>query len=292
VTVVTLDEIQRRRTFNCRCTPERRLRTVEEARAFVEEVGFCHFWPIKDALLPNLFHAIAGRERPVPMEHDDPDIGKCWGWKDDSLDKKWWYYGKFLRRRATLVSLVELPYFYALSENFGDLSDYLEEYNAGMMTAESKQIYEALLEHGPLDTVRLRREARMSAESVKSRFERALVDLEVGLKVLPVGVAEAGAWRYAFIYELVQRHFPELPERARQIGRGEARRRLVSRYLDTVVAADRKTIGQVFHVLKWTPAELERTINTLLQEQIIQEVQVTGLEHPQLLSSHILKHAS
>jgi hypothetical protein len=284
VTALTLDEIKRRREFNYRRTPERRVRTVEEARAFVEEVGFCHFWPIKDAELPNLLHAIAGRERPVPMEHDDPDIGKCWGWKDDSLDKKWWYYGKFLRRRATLVSLAELPYFYALSENFGDLSDYLEEYNAGMMTAEVKQVYEALLKHGPLDTVRLRRESHMSAESVKSRFERALVDLEVGLKVLPVGVAEAGAWRYAFIYELVQRHFPELPEQARQIGRGEARRRLVSRYLDTVVAADRKAIGQVFHVLKWTPAELERTIAVLLQEGVVREMQVEGLKLLQLVS--------
>lgn len=44
---VTLDEIKRQREFNYRRTPERRVRTVEEARAFVEEVGFCHFWPIK-----------------------------------------------------------------------------------------------------------------------------------------------------------------------------------------------------------------------------------------------------
>jgi hypothetical protein len=51
------------------------------------------------------------------------------------------------------------------------------------MAAEAKAIYEALLEHGPLDTIRLRREARMSAESAKSRFEQALVELEVGLKV-------------------------------------------------------------------------------------------------------------
>ena len=43
------------------------------------------------------------------------------------------------------------------------------------MTAEAKTIYEALLKHGPLDTIRLRREARMSAESAKSRFERGLV---------------------------------------------------------------------------------------------------------------------
>jgi len=271
VILPTLDEIQRQREFNYRRTPERRVHTVEEARAFVEEVGFCHFWPIKGVELPNLFHAIAGRVRPVPMEHDDPDISKCWGWKDHALDKRWWYYGKFLRRRATLISLEMLPRFYALSEGFGDLTDYLAEYEDGKMTAEAKAIYEALLEHGPLDTVRLRREARMSAESAKSRFERALVELQVGLKVLPIGVAEAGAWRYAFTYEILQRHFPELPEQARHITRSQARRTLVLRYLDNVVAADRKMIGKVFHVLKWTPTELDRTIATLLQEGVVRE---------------------
>ena len=48
--------------------------------------------------------------------------------------------------------------------------------------------------------MRLRREARRRAESAKSRFDRALVELQVRLKVLPIGVAEAGAWNYAFIY--------------------------------------------------------------------------------------------
>ena len=285
---IDLDLVHCVREFNYHRTPERRLCTVEEARAFVEEVGFCHFWPIKGVESPNLFHAIAGRVRPVPMEHDDPDISKCWGWKDHALDKKWWYYAKFLRRRATLISLAELAYFYALSENYGSLDDYLQEYADGLMTAEAKAIYEALLEHGPLDTVRLRREARMSAESAKSRFDRALVELQVGLKVLPVGVAEAGAWRYAFVYEIVQRHYPELPEQARQIKRSEARRALVSRYLDNVVAADRKMIGKVFHVLKWTPAELDRTIDVLLQEGVVREMQVKGLEHPQFLSTRAL----
>ena len=286
---VTLGEILLRREFNYRRTPERRVRTIEEARAFIEEVGFCHFWPIKGVELPNLFHAIAGRVRPVPMEHDDPDISKCWGWKDHALDKKWWYYGKLLRRRATLVSLAELPYFYALSENYGSLDDYLQEYADGLMTAEAKAIYEALLEHGPLDTIRLRREARMSAQSAKSRFDRALVELQVGLKVLPIGVAEAGAWRYAFTYEIVQRRYPDLPERARQIKRSDARRALVSRYIDNVVAADRKMIGKVFHVLKWTPAELDRTITALFEEGAVREVQVKGLEHPQLVSTRAME---
>jgi len=286
---VKAEEIFRRREFNYRRTPERRLRTIEEARVFVEEVGFCHFWPIKGAELPNLFHAIAGQVRPVPDEHGDPDGSKCWGWKDGALDKRWWYYGKLLRRRATLVSLDMLPTFYACSENYGDLDDYLQEYADGLMTAEAKAIYEALLEHGPLDTVRLRREARMSAESAKSRFNRALVELQVGLKVVPVGVTEAGAWRYAFLYELLPRWFPDVPEQARHIRRGEARRALVLHYLDNVVAADRKMIGKIFHVLKWTPAELDRTIDTLLQDGAVREVQVKGLKPLQLVSTRALE---
>jgi hypothetical protein len=286
------EEIQRQREFNYRRTPERRVQTLEEARAFVEEMGFCHFWPIKDIEMPNLFHAIAGRVRDVPNVHDDPDLSKCWGWKDSSLDKKWWYYGKLLRRRATVVSLDVLPYFYALSENFGSLDDYLTEYEDGRMTAEAKAIYEAILKNGPLDTVRLRREARMSAESAKSRFDRALVELQVGLKVLPVGVAEAGAWNYAFIYEILQRHFPDLPGRARPIGRGEARRVLVQRYLDNVVAADRAMIARVFHVLKWTPTELDRTIAALVEEGVTQELKVKGAKQPWLVSDRVLDCAS
>jgi hypothetical protein len=45
----------------------------------------------------------------------------------------------------------------------------------------------------------------------------------VGLRALPIGVAQAGAWSYAFVYEILQRHFPDVPERAHPIGQGEAR---------------------------------------------------------------------
>ncbi len=108
------------REWNYRRTPERRVQTVEQARAFVEQVGFCHFWPIQGVEMPNLFHAIAGRVRPVPNEHDDADISKCWSWKDDALDKKWWYYGKLLSRRATMISLDWLAPMYACSDNLGN----------------------------------------------------------------------------------------------------------------------------------------------------------------------------
>ncbi|NIN64863.1 MAG: hypothetical protein GTO63_09210 [Anaerolineae bacterium] len=289
VATVTREWIAEQRDYAYRRTPNLRIQTPEGALAFVDEVGFCHFWPTKGAEIPNLFQAIAGRIRSVPMRHDDPDISRCWSWKDAALDKRQWYYGKLLRRRATLVSLELLPVFYACSENTGDLEDYLDEYRAGMMTAEAKWIYEALLEHGPLDTIRLRREAGMSATSAKSRFDRALVELQVGLKVIPVGVARTGAWRYAFTYEILQRHIPELPKQAAAIKRSEARRMLVSRYLDDVIAADREMINRIFHVMRWTSTEVQRTIGALLNEEVIREAEVDGLDHPQLISTHALE---
>jgi hypothetical protein len=103
------------------------------------------------------------------------------------------------------------------------------------------------------------------------------------LKVIPIGVAQAGAWNYAFVYEILQRHFPDLPERARSIGRGEARRTLVQRYIDNMVAADRAMIAKVFYVLKWTPTELDRTIATLLEENAVLE-KVEDAEKPRLVS--------
>ncbi len=275
--------IVEQRNVRYRRTPEQRVTTVAEARTFVDDVGFCHFWPIKGIETPNLLHAIAGRARDVPQEHADPDGSRCWGWKDQALGKHWWYYGKLLRRRATLVSLDLLPMFYASSENFGDIHDYLTEYRDGLLSAEAKAIYEALLDHGPLDTIRLRRESHMSANSVKSRFDRALMELQVGLKVLPIGVAETGAWHYAFIYEILQRHFPALPEQARVISRTQAQQQLIQTYLRNVISAERGMIRKVFHVMKWTSHEWAQAIDTLLEAGVICEVEVEGLEPAQLM---------
>jgi len=286
---LTLTQIKDRRERRYRRRPELALQTVDDAIAFLDDVGFCFLFPIKGVDLPSLWDAVCGRVKPVPNEHHDPHIQKTWGWKDTSLDKRWWYYGKLLRKKATLVSLELLPSFYALSENYGDpADDYLQQYRDGRLSHEAKLIYEALLEHGPQHVIELRRLARLTGQSQTAAFQRALVELQTDLKILPIGIARAGAWRYAFVYEIVSRWYPDLPERARPIRGDHARRVLVLRYLDNVVAADRNMIGRVFHVLNWTPAELDRTVATLLQEGALQEVRVKGLKHPQLVSTRAL----
>jgi len=234
------------------------LRSEEDALRYVDERGFVYFWPIKGVDLPSLWVAVAGR-RPVADRHDDPGH-VTWGWKDRLLPARRWYYAKLLRGKATMVSLATVPYFYALSENYGDPRDYLLDYEAGRLGVEAKQVYEALLEHGALDTLALRREAHLTSRDSNTRFERALVELQRGLRILPVGVAEAGRWNYAFIYELVDRWFPQVVEQARAIGRGQARAHLIDLLLQSVGAASEAQMVQLFH---WRKDEVAKACASL-----------------------------
>ncbi|NIS82197.1 MAG: hypothetical protein GTO14_18765 [Anaerolineales bacterium] len=232
----------RKATF--RISRGKRLKTLEDAAAFVEERGFITLWPIKGIDLPSLWKAVAG-DRPVASAHDDPGH-ITWGWKDQMLDKRRWYYGKLLRGKATIVSLEVLPYFYALSERVAELDDYRLAYEDGRLTHEAYRVAEALFHHGAQNTIQLRRRAQLSSPSSKSRFDKALTDLQRGLWLIPIGVAEAGAWRYAFTYELFERWFPNVAKQARGISPADARSHLTGLYLDSVGVSTPSAVGKLF----------------------------------------------
>jgi|SRR5271157_727003 len=254
--------------------PRAKVRTPAQALDFVNERGFIFFWPVKGIHLPSLWTAVAG-DRPVPDEHDDPGH-ITWGWKDNALGKRIWYYGKILHRKGTFISLEMAPYFYALSENFGDIQeDHLLAYREGRLTLAAKLVYETLLKEGLMNTIDLRRESHLTSKASDSEFNRALEDLMADFKILPVGVAEAGAWHYAYQYDLTARHFPDLPEKARAIGESEARQKLVERYLDSVGATQLRTVTKLFH---WPPELTKRTMDRLVRSGFINE----GLSHPQI----------
>lgn len=260
-TNLSADRLQTFRDRTFRLRPDLRLRTKVDAIEFVNQRGFIYFWPIKDITLPSLWAAVAG-DRPVASEHDDPGH-VTWGWKDDLLDKRQWYYAKVLRGRATLIALDVAPFFYALSENYGDPEeDYLQLYEDGLLTQAAKTIYEALLREGPLDTVNLRRIIRMTSKASNSPFERGLTGLQRDFKILPVGVARTGAWRYSFVYDLVHRFYPDLPEKARSIARETACLKLAALYFDSVGAA---TAADVQRLFQWSPREVAATLAALVQ---------------------------
>jgi hypothetical protein len=232
----------RTRTFHL--PPAKRLSSPAQALNFVNQRGFIYFWPIKGIDLPSLWTTVAG-DRPVADAHDDPGH-ITWGWKDDALDKRKWYYAKILRRKATMISLDIAPYFYALSENYGSPEeDYLLAYEEGRLTQAAKQIYETLLYSGSLNTLDLRRAAKL-ANAKESEFNKALEQLQADFKILPIGVSDAGAWHYSHIYDVTVRHYPDLPEKARVISETEARTKLLELYFESVGAAQTRDALKLF----------------------------------------------
>lgn len=267
MTFITQDNLKQHRDRTFRLLPELKLKSREEAVSYVNERGFVYFWPISQVDLPSLWTAVAG-ERPVADAHDDP-AHITWNWKDSLLGQKAWYYAKVLRKKATMISLQVVPYFYALSENYGSPEeDYLTIYEQGRLTLEEKLVYEALLDNGPLDTIALRKAARMTSSESESRFNRALTELQAGFKIVPTGVTDSGAWHYAFSYDIATRPYPELIEQSRYIGELDARQKLAELLIRSLGAAQLRDFTRLFG---WTAAEAQHALDRLEKTGLIQQ---------------------
>lgn len=272
------DRLKEYRQQTFRSTEQLQLSNAHQAVEFVNQRGFVYFWPIKDILLPSLWVAAAG-DRPVPNEHDDPGH-KTWGWKDEMLDKHVWYYARLLRRRNMMVALDVAPYFYALSPNFGSPEeDYLIEYDEGRMPLETKLVYEALVKEGELDTITLRKASRQTGDTGGGPFFRALEQLQVDMRIIPVRISQAGAWNYSFVYDLVHRYHPDLIEQARPISEYEARRTLLGLYFHSVGAATQSEVQRIFN--QWRKEDLAAALKKLEEAgRLVSGVGIPGQRNP------------
>ncbi len=275
LSLYSLETIEALRDQRYHRTPDLRAHTEEQALQFVNEVGFCYLFSDKSIEIPTLWAAIAGSRRAVPNTHFDDDIGRAWNWKDSLPSRGMVYYGKVLRDKPTLVSLELLPYFYALSPNYGDIEDYLERYEEGKLSVEAKNIYEALLNLGPMATSRLRQEVGLAGGGPTARrFERAITELQAELKIVKAGISDANRWGYAYVYDLFLRRFPDVPEAARRISTDQAMDTLLLRYLRNVVAYPEAGVRRLFG---WDEWEWDRLMARLAERGAIQrDVQVDG----------------
>lgn len=261
------------RTQTFRSLPNLHLHNRDEAVSYVNDRGFVFFWPIININLPSLWTATAG-DRPVADAHDDPGH-ITWSWKDSLLGQKAWYYAKILRKKGTMISMQLVPFFYALSENYGSPEeDYLTIYEQGRLTLEEKLVYEALLDNGPLDTIALRKAAKMTSRESDSRFNRAITELQADFKIVPVGTTESGAWHYAFAYDIATRPYPELIEQSRYIGELDARQKIAYTYIRSLGVAQLRDLTRLFG---WTAAEAQQAVDKLKRTgQILDDVLVEG----------------
>jgi uncharacterized protein YcaQ len=122
-----------------------------------------------------------------------------------------------------------------------------------------------------MDTITLKRAAHLTGKEGDQQFNQAIDTLQNDIKILPVGISRSGGWHYAFIYDLVPRHFPDLIERARFISEQNARKILLLNYLNSVGAASENDIRKLF---KWELKFIRLIIDELIASKQIKQTMI------------------
>jgi len=252
-----------------------RLKNIAEAADYIQSRGILAFWPIKDIPMPSLWMAAAG-DRPVADEHDDPGH-VTWGWKDSLLGQRRCFYARILCKRNFFISLDVLPYLYAISNNFGDYrEDHQILYDEGRLTHSARVLYDAILTHGALDTIELKRIGHFTGKAGDAEFNKALNDLQMDFKLMPVGVSDSGAWHYSFIYDIVARQFPELIHQCADLHTFACHDLLILNYLQSVGAA---RITHVVRLFRWEKKHILGSVQRLSDKGVLYQNVLCESDH-------------
>jgi hypothetical protein len=217
-----------------------RLRTLDGAAAWMEEVGLALLYPNADYVLPSLWEAVAGR---VPVDwaiRDDDgkfisfthEMDRVWSWKDELPAAKLACVGLHLARTSALVAPRLVAPLYALTGREGTPTDFR---SADLGDVELA-VAEAVLEVGRPAT---RRELRLLIGADKRTTDRAVNALQRKLVLTNAGTTSTESGWSSTLHDLFARRWRpklrRLPARERAVVRlAEA----VLRGADDVSAAD------------------------------------------------------
>jgi hypothetical protein len=205
--------------------PTRRPRTLKAAGAFVDKMGFALVFPADDVLAPSLYEAVAGPDA-VPFADGMGEAESLvWDWKDALPEAGLAWAGKLLGKRASLVAPDLLTLLYP---GQGEPDDH-----RGLdLMPEAHRIAEALL-GGALPTSELR-----EIVGNKSRYDRAMVELQRHLLVSSAGVRQQRAGWPVVMIDLTCRLF--------DVGGRLDRAAAAERYMATVFEATPRELSKAF----------------------------------------------
>lgn len=225
-----------------------RLRTTADAMRFIETVGFCVLFPVRNVPLPSLYYAVSRRQE----VHWDKSAQLIWNWKDELPKKRLAFYGKYFKGRGSFISLKFLPQFLATQGTAMEPRDAEAFYRTGRISHDALELWLALAKHGPLPTLELRHACIMESQAGNKRFKKAMLELQGLLIVTHSGAEqETEAWA-SNRFDLVARGFSKQVAEARRISAEEARVTIAVKfktlYPDT-------TLGQIARLFGWTKAQ-------------------------------------
>ena len=226
----------------------RRVSTTSEVVRFIDHLGFCALFPVKNVPLPSLHYAVAKRQ----PEGWDEQVQLVWKWKDELPKKRRAFYAKYFKGRGTFLSLELLPHFLAMHGTAAEPGEAEAFYKAGRISHDALELWQALDKLGALATLELRHACKMETQAGNQRFKRAMLELQGLLIVTHSGAEqETEAWA-SNRFELVSRAFPRQIAEAQEISAEEARASLATKYHTLFPGA---TPAQVARLFGWTKAQ-------------------------------------
>jgi len=220
------------------------VRTLEDARLFIESVGLCLLFPLPSPLLiPTFIGAWSGSDEKLPTQRQaftDPRANQATELMVRMLREKSAYEANlFDENNAFLVSASLFPYFYALAGERnprqapkpGPRSPYSQLASDAYAIVDRK---------GPISKVELRRE--LGKEISVPALDRALRDLGSKLRITRVDydAREGASW------DVLKRWAPDAVAEGVNHSVNAALSALLSKYLDSAIAAEQQEIESFF----------------------------------------------
>lgn len=238
----------------------RPMRTLEDAREFIDSVGFCLMYPERQPVLaPTFLGAYVGEDDRLPTwQHAfaDPRAKEATELMVRLLRERAAYEANLFGENAFLLSAGVFPYFYGLigdrnprqTPKPGARSDY------GPL---ANDVFEAIRQHGAMSKQKLR--DKLGGALSPQALDRALGELWSRLRITRVDYKEGeGAY-----WDALYRWAPEPVREGINLSVPTALSALVSKYLDCVVAAEAGEIADFFgHLVP--KSKIHDAINALL----------------------------
>lgn len=220
------------------------IRTLDDARSFIESVGFCLMFPLPTpVLLPTFIGAWSGSDEKLPAQRQAFTDKRT---KDATelmvrllREKTAFEANLFDENNAFLLSASVFPYFYALvgernprqAPKPGPRSPYSQ------LACDA---YAIIHRKGPISRLKLLEELGKGV-SVPA-LDRALADLWSKLRITRVDYdqREGASW------DVLQRWAPDVVSEGVNCSVNAALSALLSKYLDCVIAADQQEIESFF----------------------------------------------
>ena len=246
------------------------VRTLDDARGFIESVGFCLTYPSRPPmLLPTFVGAWYGSDERLPRHRAflDPEARDATDLMIRLLRDKSAYEANLSdENNALLISASIFPYFYTLvgernpkhAPQPGPRSPYSD------LACDT---YQVIHRKGPITKLKLLEEVGKGI-SVPA-LDKSLAELWSKLRIIRVDYDEReGAW-----WDVLHRWSPQAVSEGVNFSVGEALSALLSKYLDCVIAADRQELESFFG--NFVPrSKVREAVNALLSARELSFVPV------------------